>query len=428
MRAAPWGSETVVARVAEILAGRYELLEVIGRGGMGLVYRGRDRVLERTVAVKVLPFEHAENPILVERFSREARAIASLSHPNIVAVFDTGREAGSRYLVMEFVSGASLAQLMTDGGPFAQTEAVDVAAQVASALAAAHRAGIIHRDIKPANVMVEPSGDVKVLDFGIAHAAADPALTRTSMVLGSAPYIAPEMARGEKADERSDIYSLGCVLYELLTGRAPFTGDLPEAVMSQHTSVAPRPPRELEPTVPPALDALVVRMLAKRREDRPQTAAELVSELPASLHEPSPPVIAAPIAPPARTVAEASGPQPALGPRRRNPRSWTLLAVAIVAVLAGLALALIAFAGGQQRPNAAPPATSRAAPGIRTTTTSSGAASSSTTSSTTPRTATTSTGTTSTATDTARRPTSSTPARTSTTGAAPTSTSTGTRP
>jgi serine/threonine-protein kinase len=317
---------------------------------------------------------------------------------------------------------------MRDGGPFAQTDAVDVAAQVASALAAAHRAGIIHRDIKPANVMVEPSGDVKVLDFGIAHAAADPALTRTSMVLGSAPYIAPEMARGEKADERSDIYSLGCVLYELLTGRPPFTGDLPEAVMSQHTSVAPRPPRELEPAVPPALDALVVRMLAKRREDRPQTAAELMSELPASLHEPSPPVIAAPIAPPARAVAEAIGPEPALGPRRRNPRRWMLIAVAIAAVLAGLALALIAFGGGQKRPNTAPPPSGVAAPGIRTTTTSSGAASSLTTGSTTPRTATTPTGTTSTATDTARPPTSSAPARTSTTGAAPTSTSTATRP
>jgi serine/threonine-protein kinase len=428
MRAAASGSETVVARVAEILAGRYELLEVIGRGGMGLVYRGRDRVLERTVAVKVLPFEHAGNPILVERFSREARAIASLSHPNIVAVFDTGREAGARYLVMEFVSGASLAQLMTDRGSFAPTEAVDIAAQVASALAAAHRAGIIHRDIKPANVMVEPSADVKVLDFGIAHAAADPALTRTSMVLGSAPYIAPEMARGEKADERSDIYSLGCVLYELLTGRPPFTGELPEAVMSQHTSVAPCPPRELEPTVPAVLDALVVRMLAKRREDRPQTAAELVSELPASLREPSPPVFAAPTAPPPRTVAEASGSQPAPEPRRRNPRPWTWLAVAIVAVLAGLALALIAFAGGQKRPNAAPPPSGRAAPGIRTTTTSGGAASSSTTSSTTPRTATTPTATTSTATGTTRAPTTSTPARTSTTGAAPTSTSTGTRP
>jgi serine/threonine-protein kinase len=329
---------------------------------------------------------------------------------------------------MEFVPGASLAQLLANRGPLPVPEAVESAAQVASALAAAHRAGIIHRDIKPANVMAEPSGHVKVLDFGIAHAAADAALTQTSMVLGSAPYIAPEMARGEKADERSDIYSLGCVLYEMLTGRPPFTGDLPEAVMSQHASVAPRPPRELEPAVPPALGALVVRMLAKRREDRPQTAAELVSELPASLHEPSQPVVPAPTAAPPRTLADARRSPPALPPRRRNRRPWTLLAGAIVAALTGLAIALIAFAGGQKHPNAAPPASGRAAPGVETTTTSSGGASSSTTGRTTHRTATTPTGTNSTATVTTRPSTSSTPTPTSTTRPALTSPTAGTRP
>jgi serine/threonine-protein kinase len=427
-----------VARVAEILAGRYELLEVIGRGGMGLVYRGRDRVLERTVAVKVLPAEYAENPTLVERFSREARAIASLSHPNIVAVFDTGHEAGLRYLVMEFVPGASLAQLLANRGPLPVPEAVESAAQVASALAAAHRAGIIHRDIKPANVMAEPAGHVKVLDFGIAHAAADPALTRTRMVLGSAPYIAPEMALGEKADERSDVYSLGCVLYEMLTGGPPFTGELPEAVMSQHTSVAPRPPHELNPAVPPALDELVVRMLAKRRDDRPLGAAELISELRASVREPTTPATAAPTAPapptaaptapaprtaapttPApRTPGQASGPQRTPASGRRHRRLWTLLAAAIVAGLVGLAIALIAFAGGHKSTNAGPRPPSRPAPAVGTTTTGSGAAPSSRT--TTGRARTTTAGTSSTANGATRPPARSTPA--------PTSTGTGTRP
>jgi serine/threonine-protein kinase len=347
----------------ETIAGRYELLDVIGRGGMGVVYRGRDRVLDRTVAVKVLPAEHAEDRTLVERFVREARAAARLSHPNIVAVYDTGQEANVRYIVMEYVPGSSLAELLRERGPLEVPEAVDIAAQVASALAAAHGAGIIHRDIKPANVMVLPSGSTKVLDFGIARAAADGALTRTTMVLGSAPYIAPEVALGGSADERSDIYSLGCVLYEMLTGKPPFIGDLPAALMYQHANAAPRPPREVDPAIPGSLDALVMRMLAKRPDDRPQDAAQLVPALRAALREPAVPAATAAataLAPtalsrtaaaPARVApsaaARASDSREPPPPRRSFQRAWIALGAVIAALLVGIAVALAASSGSQ---------------------------------------------------------------------------------
>ena len=268
-----------MARVRDTLGGRYELLEVIGRGGMGVVYRAHDRVLERTVAVKVLQAELAETRTLVERFEREARAAAKLSDPNVVPVFDTGRDPSDRYIVMEHVTGVSLAELLRERGALPVSRAIEIAAQIASALAAAHAAGIVHRDVKPGNVMIDRAGAAKVLDFGIARARADDALTRATVVLGSAPYMSPEVALGATADERSDIYSLGCVLYEMLTGRPPFIGDLPAAVMNQQVSATPVPPRELVPTLPPALDALVVEMLAKRPEDRPQQAAALAQAL-----------------------------------------------------------------------------------------------------------------------------------------------------
>ena len=265
--------------VREVLAGRYELLEVLGRGGMGIVFRARDRVLERVVAVKVLPAERAEDEMFVARFEREARAAAGLNHPNIAAVFDSGCDEETRFIVMELVPGSSLAVLLRRAGPLPSAQAAAIAVGIAGALDAAHGAGIIHRDVKPANVMVDDRGAVKVLDFGIARAASDTSLTQTAMVLGSAPYVAPEVARGERADERSDIYSLGCVLYEMLTGRPPFTGELLAAVLHQHTSARPRPPRELNPSVPEAMDALVMRMLAKSPGARPQQARQVAHAL-----------------------------------------------------------------------------------------------------------------------------------------------------
>ena len=326
---------------------------------MGVVYRARDRVLDRTVAVKVLPAELAANPTLVERFEREARAAAKLSDPHIVAVFDTGRDPSARYIVMELVAGVSLAELLHGGGALPVSRAVEIAAQIADALAAAHAAGIIHRDVKPGNVMIDRTGAAKVLDFGIARARSDDPLTRTTVVLGSAPYISPEVALGGVADERSDIYSLGCVLYEMLAGRPPFTGELPAAVMHQQASAAPIPPRDLAPATPPGLDALVMQMLAKRPEDRPPHAGPLVPLLRDSLRAPvlssgtsaahaSAPALEdarSAAAPAAKATAGPAASTPPAPPRRVPRGTWIAAVLAAVAALAGVALALVGSPG-----------------------------------------------------------------------------------
>ncbi|HWF72437.1 MAG TPA: protein kinase, partial [Solirubrobacteraceae bacterium] len=262
------------------MAGRYELADVIGRGAMGTVYRADDLVLGRSVAVKTLPWLVADqNPKSVARFEREARAAAALSHPAVVAVYDTGVDASTHFIVMELVSGRSLEAILRTEGALDPDRAAALAARVADALAAAHRAGIIHRDIKPANVMVADEGAVKVLDFGIARARGSVTLTEGASVLGTAAYMAPEQALGKPADERSDIYALGCVLYALLTGRPPFTGEGFAAIIHQQANAEPRSPCEENPGVPAALSALVMRMLAKAPEDRPQSAVEVRDRL-----------------------------------------------------------------------------------------------------------------------------------------------------
>ncbi|MDE3133125.1 MAG: serine/threonine protein kinase, partial [Acidobacteriota bacterium] len=268
-----------MARVQELLAGRYELLDELGRGGMGVVYRARDRVLDRIVAVKVLPLDRAQDPTFVARFEREALAAAALNHPNIVAVFDSGTDGETRFIVMEYIAGRNLAQLVREDGPRGVEQTVEIGVQVAAALAAAHRAGIVHRDIKPGNVMLDGHGRARVLDFGIARVLAGVTLTQTAMVLGSTAYLAPELISGQRAGAASDIYSLGCVLYELLAGKPPFTGELPAAILHQHNSSAPRALRRLNGSVPPALDALILRMLAKDPRRRPQDAGELAAAL-----------------------------------------------------------------------------------------------------------------------------------------------------
>jgi serine/threonine-protein kinase len=325
-----------MAHVQTVLGQRYEMHEVLGRGAMGTVYRATDGVLERDVAVKLLALDRAEDPTFVARFEREARAVARLSDPRIVMVYDSGHDDGTRYIVMEYVRGMSLAQTIRERGPLEAVRAVEIASQIAGALAAAHRAGIIHRDIKPANVMVDEHGAVKVLDFGIAKAAAGVSLTQTATVLGSAPYLAPEVIRGQPADERSDIYSLGCVLYELVTGRPPFTGEVPAAILHQHDTVEPRPPRARRNGVPDAFDALVMQMLAKDPRARPRSAEALRRALAASVGQPSAPAERT-AAMPAAAAATRSLPRA----RRRFSRGeLAALAAGVTLMVAGLVLAL----------------------------------------------------------------------------------------
>ena len=326
----------LMVHVQSVLGQRYELHEVLGRGAMGVVYRASDRVLARDVAVKVLALDRAEDPTFVARFEREALAVAALNDPRIVAVYDSGYDDGTRFIVMEYVRGESLAQLLRGRGPLPVARAVEIAAQIAGALAVAHRAGIIHRDVKPANVMVDEGDSVKVLDFGIAKAAANVSLTQTATVLGSAPYLAPEVIRGERADERSDVYSLGCVAYELLTGRPPFSGELPAAIMHQHETAAPRPPGELRSGIPAALDALVLQMLAKDPRSRPQSAQALADAFPVSLDGPS-------AAPPnaGREASQTAATRALRRPTRRFSRGKLVaLGVAVAISAAGLVLAL----------------------------------------------------------------------------------------
>jgi eukaryotic-like serine/threonine-protein kinase len=311
-----WGMETV----RTTLAGRYRLAEVIGRGGMSTVYRATDAVLGRTVAVKVLSAALAEDdPVWVTRFQREARAAASLTHPGVATVYDTGVEDGMRFIVMEFVRGRSLATILTEEPPVELDRAVEIGAQVADVLSAAHAAGIVHRDVKPGNIMVRPDGKVKVLDFGIARAGDSTALTQTISVLGTAAYMAPEQASGQPADARSDIYSLGCVLYAMLSGSPPFAGDLAAAVLHQHLHVPPRPLREVAPRVPAPVEGLVNQMLAKSPDARPRTAREVRDRLRAA-PDPTAPTAVAGAAIPAGAAGARARPPRGVGARTRPPR------------------------------------------------------------------------------------------------------------
>ncbi|MET0132364.1 MAG: Stk1 family PASTA domain-containing Ser/Thr kinase [Kibdelosporangium sp.] len=264
-----------------LLSNRYELGETLGYGGMSEVHKGRDVRLGRDVAVKVLRADLARDPQFQERFRREAQNAAALNHPAIVAVYDTGEtrtEYGPLpYIVMEYVDGRTLRDIVKSEGPLPGQRAMEIMADVCAALDFSHRHGIIHRDVKPANVMITKTGAVKVMDFGIARALHDgqAAVTQTAAVIGTAQYLSPEQARGETVDARSDVYATGCVLFELLTGEPPFTGDSPVAVAYQHVREEPRKPSQLNPRVSPQLDAIVLKAMAKGAANRYQSAAEM---------------------------------------------------------------------------------------------------------------------------------------------------------
>jgi len=273
-----------VAQSVRLLAGRYQVGDLIGRGGMADVHVGTDSRLGRRVAIKLLKPALATDPAFRSRFRREAQEAAKMAHPTIVRIFDageetitdeTGAEVQLPFIIMEFVDGRLLKDMIADG-PIEQVEAVRIISQVLTALEYSHRAGVVHRDVKPGNIMVTPNGQVKVMDFGIARAVSDStaSIAETSTIVGTAQYFSPEQARGEAVDARTDLYSTGIVLFEMLTARAPFTGDNPVAVAYQHVNQQPLPPSSLNPRVSPALDAVVLRAMAKDRFERFQTAGE----------------------------------------------------------------------------------------------------------------------------------------------------------
>jgi serine/threonine-protein kinase len=267
------------------LSGRYELGEILGLGGMSEVHLARDLRLHRDVAVKLLRLDLAEDPSVNLRFQREAQNAASLNHPAIAAVYDTGEvqtPSGTlSYIVMEYVDGVTLRDYVRTHGAMRQRQAIEVIADACQALNFSHQRGIIHRDVKPANIMIGTAGSVKVVDFGIAKAIADSdvGVTQTGAVIGTAQYLSPEQARGVRVDARADVYSLGCVLYEIATGEAPFVGDSPVAVAYQHVQEEPVAPSTLNSEITPDLDAVVLKAMAKNPDNRYQTAAEMRTDL-----------------------------------------------------------------------------------------------------------------------------------------------------
>lgn len=257
------------------LNNRYALEQKIGEGGMARVYRGRDLRLDRRVAIKVLHPQYASDPGFLRRFQHEAQAAAGLNHPGIVDVFDVGQDGDIQYIVMEYVDGSDLKTLLLRNGALPVDDAVQIAEQVASALDAAHHAGLVHRDIKPQNIIITPEGRAVVTDFGIAKSQLSTSVTETGVIFGTADYLSPEQARGQPATQRSDIYSLGVTLYEMLTARLPYSGESSIAVAMQHLNAEPTPPRLINPRIPPQLEAIVLRAMSKDAASRPGSAREL---------------------------------------------------------------------------------------------------------------------------------------------------------
>jgi serine/threonine-protein kinase len=270
-----------MTQVADVFSNRYEIERELARGGMADVFLARDQLLDRPVAVKVLFPEFARDPSFVERFRREAQSAASLNHPNIAAVYDWGQERGTYFIVMEYVEGRSLRDIIRAEGRIPAYETARVGAEIADALAFAHRHGVVHRDIKPGNVLITATGQVKLTDFGIAANPADATqgLTQTGSVMGTATYFSPEQAQGFTVDGRSDVYSLGVVMYEMVTGVPPFSGESPVAVAMKHVREVPRMPSTIEPDVPPVLESIILAAMAKSVDARYQSADDLRADL-----------------------------------------------------------------------------------------------------------------------------------------------------
>ena len=338
---------------------RYRVIEKIGTGGMADVFKAVDDVLGRTVAVKVLHPRYASDPTFVARFRQEAQAAANLSHPNIVNMYDWGRDGETYYIVMEYVKGTDLKSLVTQQGPLDPRKAAEYAAQICGALAVAHGYDIIHRDIKPHNIVLASDGTIKVMDFGIARAG-NTTMTQTGSVLGTAQYISPEQAQGRQLSPASDLYSLGVTLYELVTGRPPFDADTPVATALQQVNDEPVPPRQIRASIPPALEAVILRALRKNPAERYDSASEMRDDLRRAISGelPSGGIYAGaadgghtsvlPAVERSASARPAAG-APAVRPvpeRRMSPWAWVAIVAALLVVGLGVAYALGAFGGG----------------------------------------------------------------------------------
>ncbi len=326
----------------DLIGDRYEVRRLLGTGGMAQVWLGHDRVLDRPVAIKILSERYAADPAFVERFRREASAAAGLNHPNIVSVYDRGEADGSYYIVMEHLEGPELKQVLRDSGPLPAGQAIDLCQQILGALGAAHRRDIVHRDVKPQNVLLSKGGLLKVTDFGIARAGAESDMTVDGSVIGTAQYLSPEQARGDDVTAASDCYSVGIVLYEMLTGQVPFDGEKPVAVAMQQVSDPPDDPRTLRGDISPELAAVVLKALAKRPSDRYRTADEFARALeevrPAGSGEQSTQVMTARTQP-TRIQRRAAATTPP--PAQRSPVALVITLSLIALVLLGLGLFLI---------------------------------------------------------------------------------------
>jgi beta-lactam-binding protein with PASTA domain/predicted Ser/Thr protein kinase len=340
-----------------VFGDRYEVEEPLGSGGMAEVWRGHDRRLNRTVAIKTLLPQFARDASFVDRFRREAQAAARLNHPGIVSVYDSGTDGDTPYIVMQYIEGRTLADFLGSGKTLPPKQAAQIAQEIAEALGVAHAHGVIHRDIKPANVMITRDGKVLVMDFGIARLISGPETApQTSAVLGTASYLSPEQAQGQPVDARSDIYALGVVLYEMLTGRPPFTGDSPMAIAYKQVNATPPAPSSANPDVPPELDAVVMRALSKNPANRYQTGQEFADDLERARMGGQ--VMATPLLPVGGEATQViSRPQPTsvLPPQEQEPggsrKAWVgaLLAIVIMALLAAgtyLAVTMLTDDGG----------------------------------------------------------------------------------
>src|SRR5437016_6068176 len=328
-----------------VLSERYRLDRSLGNGGMGEVFEASDLTLHRSVAVKLMSPSMVQDEPARARFLREARALAQVNSPNVVAVYDAGEDAESPYLVMELVEGTTLERELVKSGRVEPARAVAIATDIASGLASAHERGIVHRDVKPSNVFLTPSDAAKIGDFGIARLERpDATLTVTGQTFGSPPYMAPEQATGGKVDARVDLYSLGCVLFQMLVGRRPFSGDDAVSLVYQHVHSTPPRVDSLVPTVPVELGALVAGLMAKDPGDRPASAEEVQRALGSVPTE---------LVAPTTTTSTAVLPRRAQDLRQRRKPWWPMAAV-IVGVVALLALLIALLAGGNPRPAATP--------------------------------------------------------------------------